>query len=114
MYYTITGSLKSYLQNMFDYSSSEASGLSSTFTCLVYMSPLVGAFMADYVLGRFKSILLFACIYTFGIILCGISTYPSINSQSLFLFSLYCIITLGAGGLKPNTPNFGKLYKCIE
>jgi peptide/histidine transporter 3/4 len=106
-YYGITSSLKTYLQNYLGYTSAQASALTSTVSNINYFTPLLGAYLADVKWGRYNTILVFGLIYVAGVILTAVAAEPSIHSKGLFLFALYGLICLGAGGIKPNVSTFG-------
>ena len=84
-------------------------------TC--YLTPLLGAWLADSHWGRYYTILVFSIIYFFGMVLLTLSAfipgltpppdrYPtSLQSAALYI-SLY-VVALGTGGIKPNVSAFG-------
>ncbi|KAJ4970992.1 hypothetical protein NE237_004091 [Protea cynaroides] len=88
-------------------------------TC--YITPLIGAFLADAYLGRFWTIALFSIIYVFGMAFLTLSAsvhglMPSCNSdgvchtstgQSVACFAALYLIALGTGGIKPCVSSFG-------
>lgn len=87
-----------------------------------YVLTIFGAFMADAYLGRFKTIILFSCIYAVGMVLLTLSASidslrppictarPCIlatNGQTAFLYGALALIALGTGGIKPCVSSFG-------
>ncbi|KAL5780577.1 hypothetical protein ACOSQ2_011314 [Xanthoceras sorbifolium] len=87
-----------------------------------YILTILGAFLADAYLGRFKTIIIFSCVYSVGLILLTLSA--SIDSlrpplctkrpcmkandgQNAFLFGALALIALGTGGIKPCVSSFG-------
>lgn len=49
------------------------------FTCLAYLSPLVGSLLADSYLGRFKVILYGSSIYVLGHVLLSFGAVPTMS-----------------------------------
>ncbi|KAI7835665.1 hypothetical protein COHA_010404, partial [Chlorella ohadii] len=84
-------------------------------TC--YLTPLLGAWLADSAWGRYKTILIFSGIYLVGMVLLAFSAWapgltpgPDESStplQSAFLYASLYIVALGTGGIKPNVSAFG-------
>ena len=69
------------------------------------MTPILGAVVADQYLGRYKTILLFANIYTLGLCILWTTSLPGIlhHDQKLAAFIVaIVIIALGTGGIKSN------------
>lgn len=85
-------------------------------TC--YLTPLLGAWLADSKWGRYKTILVFSAVYVVGMLLLAGSTtiydvLPTAGENrkrhvqdTIFYISLY-IVALGTGGIKPNVSAFG-------
>ena len=87
-------------------------------TC--YLTPLLGAWLADSSWGRYKTILFFSMIYFAGMAaLAGATLVPGLAPapdtrdrgatlvQNLALFVPLYTIALGTGGIKPNVSAFG-------
>ncbi|CAK7346295.1 unnamed protein product [Dovyalis caffra] len=87
-----------------------------------YVLTLLGAFCADAYLGRFKTIIIFSCIYTVGMTLmtvsasidslrppqCKVRPCPeATDGQTGFLYVALALIALGTGGIKPCVSSFG-------
>ncbi|KAM0967726.1 hypothetical protein ACFX2A_016474 [Malus domestica] len=87
-----------------------------------YVLTLFGAFVADAYLGRFKTIIIFSCIYTVGMVLLTVSASvdsfrpppctvrpcnQATNSQTALLYGALGLIALGTGGIKPCVSSFG-------
>jgi proton-dependent oligopeptide transporter, POT family len=66
------------------------------FVAWSYLLPLFGGMLADWFLGKYKTILYLSIVYAIG----GITLALSTNSESLFTVALM-LIALGAGGIKP-------------
>ncbi|MCO5550549.1 hypothetical protein L7F22_004036 [Adiantum nelumboides] len=84
-------------------------------TC--YITPLIGAFLADAYLGRYWTIAVFSAIYFVGMVLLTLTTaVPSlvppktgsatVGQLAAFYLALY-LIALGTGGIKPCVSSFG-------
>lgn len=72
------------------------------FVGMVYLLPLVGAWLADKVWGRYKTILYISLLYCVGHgVLATADLCDTIESRRYILLSGLFIIALGAGGIKP-------------
>ncbi|XP_065615754.1 protein NRT1/ PTR FAMILY 5.4-like [Quercus suber] len=69
--------------------------------------PIVGAFIADSYLGRFKTIVVASFIYCTGMVflILSVSVIPWHYRKALFFFALY-ILAVGEGGHKPCVQTF--------
>ncbi|XP_027332418.1 protein NRT1/ PTR FAMILY 8.1-like [Abrus precatorius] len=88
-------------------------------TC--YITPLIGAFVADAYLGRYLTILCFSIVYVIGMVLLTLSaSVPGIKptcyaednchatqGQRTVCFVALYLIALGTGGIKPCVSSFG-------
>eukprot|EP00879_Flechtneria_rotunda_P018658 GHRR01019581.1.p1 GENE.GHRR01019581.1~~GHRR01019581.1.p1 ORF type:complete len:740 (+),score=306.24 GHRR01019581.1:672-2891(+) len=84
-------------------------------TC--YITPLLGAYLADSHWGRYRTILVFSSIYMLGVVglaftswLPGLTPGPCDDAtwlQNGVLFAALGVIALGTGGIKPNVSAFG-------
>ncbi|KAL5982536.1 hypothetical protein ACLOJK_016609 [Asimina triloba] len=91
-----------------------------------FVLTLLGAFLADAYLGRFRTIMIFSCIYVVGMILLTLSGSldslrpppclnpvdlktcpPATTGQSALLYIALGLIALGTGGIKPCVSSFG-------
>src|SRR6267143_6459036 len=66
-----------------------------TFVSCVYFLPLFGAFLADAVLGKYRTILILSIVYCFG------HLALALDHTRLGLAIGLGLIALGAGGIKP-------------
>ncbi len=72
------------------------------FVAIVYLTPLVGAWIADNLLGRYKTILSISLLYCIGHgVLALADLFPDVESRRMVLYTGLIIIGLGAGGIKP-------------
>src|SRR3569833_846958 len=80
-----------------------ASAIFGTYAARVYLTPILGGFLADRLLGKRRTVLLGACIMALGHFLMAV--------ESAFLFALLCLV-IGSGCLKGNIASqVGGLYK---
>ncbi|ODQ68067.1 peptide transporter PTR2-A [Nadsonia fulvescens var. elongata DSM 6958] len=82
-----------------------AVGMNSAFQLWCYVTPIIGAIVADTFVGKYNTITFFCCIYAFGLmILCVTSTEESLKSlrglSGLVISMVF--IGIGTGGIKPN------------
>src|SRR3989442_4385523 len=73
----------------------EAQGWYHTFVFFVYFLPLIGAFLADAVLGKYRTILILSIVYCFG------HFVLAINDTRVGLICGLSLVAMGAGGIKP-------------
>ncbi|GMR57610.1 hypothetical protein PMAYCL1PPCAC_27805, partial [Pristionchus mayeri] len=73
------------------------------FSCIAYLSPLLGSIAADSYFGRYKVILYVSIFYVCGHGLLSFGALPWLEYQyrSLFDFSGLLVIALSTGGIKP-------------
>jgi len=118
-YYTISGSLRNFLEDAGPpgadgtrgIEAGPATSISACFSMLSYMSCILGGYLADNRLGRYRTILYFALVYVFGVFVVAFSAYPAIIStdlsEPLFLLGAMVFVAIGTGAIKPNVMNFG-------
>ena len=106
-FYGLVGSLSIFLTREIKLSSAMASELGNTFSAINYLSPLLGAYLAETQWGRYKTIMYFCALYCVGMVMCTISAHPRIQSASLFFFGLFGAVAIGSGGIKPNVVVLG-------
>ncbi|WP_406700403.1 peptide MFS transporter [Singulisphaera sp. Ch08] len=91
-----------YLMKHLDYSENDAYALYGTYTGLVYLTPLLGGYLADRFLGQRKAILIGGSLMALG--------HFAMAIESLLTLALGLII-LGNGFFKPNISTMvGQLY----
>eukprot|EP00981_Chlorochromonas_danica_P011457 scaffold4013_cov192-Ochromonas_danica.AAC.2 len=105
-YYGFAGSLVLFFENSFGYSNADADVQYSAWSGICYVTPLLGGYLADTYLGRYKTILIFCSIYLLGLALVVVSAEPD-NLSIDVLFPAIYIIALGTGGIKPNVSTMG-------
>ncbi|GAA5811106.1 hypothetical protein MFLAVUS_004535 [Mucor flavus] len=126
-YYGLTGPFQNYIQNPNPSSypaelpgamgkgQQTATALTTFFQFWCYVTPIIGAVIADQYWGKYKTILIFACIYFVGLIVLTLTSIPSaITSGATFpgFIVAIIIIGLGTGGIKANvSPLVAEQYK---
>ncbi|KAF9287665.1 hypothetical protein BGZ74_001035 [Mortierella antarctica] len=98
-----------YMLTHLELSKGSATAISRGFSFFSYATTIFGAIVADKWLGKFKTILIFAILYTAGLVLLTVSSIDSLkDSLGLpgFIVALYCMISWGTGGIKSNVSTF--------
>ena len=102
-YYGMRALLVLYLVNALDYPRADALAIYGTYTALVYLTPIVGGYLADRYLGYRKSILIGGLVMAMG--------HFAMAFPALLMPALGLIIT-GNGFFKPNISTLvGSLYR---
>lgn len=100
-YYGLVGNLELFFKRVLNKSTATASLHVTIFAGTCYMTPLLGGWLADSYLNRFRAIVVFSIIYCIGLGFISASTYI-IDATSQFAFEpffwigLY-LVTLGTG-----------------
>ncbi|XP_049360352.1 protein NRT1/ PTR FAMILY 5.10-like [Solanum verrucosum] len=120
-YYGIDSNLISYLTGPLGQSVASAAENVNVWSGTASLLPLLGAFIADSYLGRYRTIIIFSVLYILGLGFLTLSTVlPSSHSDCqdtatcsppkfqiiFFFFSLY-LVAFGQGGHKPCVQAFG-------
>ncbi|XP_030937246.1 protein NRT1/ PTR FAMILY 5.10-like [Quercus lobata] len=112
-----------YLTEQLGQSTATAAVNVNTWSGTALLLPLLGAFIADSYLGRYRTIIIASCIYILGLGLLTLSVLPSLIKSNhmdtlkvrlcsselqviLFFISLY-LVAVGQGGYKPCVQAFG-------
>jgi POT family proton-dependent oligopeptide transporter len=105
-FYGMRTVLALYMINVLAFSEQNAATIMPGFVASCYIAPLLGGWLADRVLGRYKTILYFSGPYILGhIILGGME-----NRTGLFIALV--LLALGSGSIKPNTSTLmGAMYE---
>ncbi|KAI9364318.1 POT family-domain-containing protein [Pilaira anomala] len=116
-YYGLTGPFQNYIQNpapesypaelpgAMDRGQQTATALNTFFQFWCYVTPIIGAIVADQYFGKYNTILIFSCLYLVGLIILTATSIPSaIESGATFPGFVVSIIIIGlaAGGIKSN------------
>ncbi len=106
-YYGFAGSLVLFFE-MKGLSSADAVNQFQLWNGAVYVSPLLGGYMADTYWGAYKTIKIFSIVYLIGLFVFCAATVPLLPDWSLaIVFVAIYIISVGAGGIKPNVSTLG-------
>ncbi|KAK7372070.1 hypothetical protein VNO80_05439 [Phaseolus coccineus] len=120
-YYGMSTNLVSYFKTQLNQHGATASKNVANWGGTCYITPLIGAFVADAYLGRYLTILYFSIVYVIGMTLLTLSASvpgmkptcdPQDNchatqGQSAICFVALYLIALGTGGIKPCVSSFG-------
>ncbi len=97
-YYGMRAILLLYMVEILSFSDSAANRTISYFIAACYLLPLLGGYVADNFLGKYRTIVYFAVPYIFGQVLLGIA---SLHNETCLVVSLG-LLAMGAGVIKPN------------
>ena len=111
-YYGMRALLIFYLVQHWLYSDEKASVIYGAYTALVYITPVIGGYLADRYLGQRKAVLFGAAMLTFGHFLMAFEGEGGQDSAAINVFWLaLAFIILGVGFLKANISVIvGQLY----
>ncbi|EEF49564.1 Peptide transporter, putative [Ricinus communis] len=106
-FYGVAGNLITYLTNDLHQPTAAAAKNINTWIGVSSIFPILGAFIADSFLGRFKTILFASIIYFTGMVLLtlSVSVVPTHHREMAFFIALY-ILAIGEGGHKPCVQTF--------
>ncbi|KAK1589255.1 hypothetical protein Q3G72_032018 [Acer saccharum] len=120
-YYGMSSNLVRYFKHRLNQSSATATKSNQDWGGTCYITPLIGAFVADAYLGRYWTIAIFSIIYVFGMTFLTLTaTLPGLRptcdgndncnateAQSAATFVALYLIALGTGGIKPCVSSYG-------
>ncbi|KAF3439540.1 hypothetical protein FNV43_RR17818 [Rhamnella rubrinervis] len=120
-YYGMSSNLVRYFEHQLHQETATASKNNSNWSGTCYITPLIGAFLADAYLGRFWTIALFSIIYVIGMTFLtmtasisglkptcyGKENCHATDTQSAVCFVALYLIALGTGGIKPCVSSYG-------
>ena len=100
-YYGLASSIVLFWQRDLNMGNEEANNQYSAWSGICYVTPLLGGYLADSFLGRFRSILIFSAVYLVGLIFLAFATLPAdagglADPKGLIFAGLY-IVALGTG-----------------
>ena len=102
-YYGMRALLIFYLTKHWLFSDSESGVIYGAYTALVYITPVLGGYLADKWLGQRKAVLYGAILLTFGHFIMGFEGDGGQDPASLNIFWLaLAFIIVGSGFLKAN------------
>src|SRR5256885_2532916 len=94
-YYGMRALLMLYMLNAFRFDQKPASSIYKIYTSLVYVTPILGGYLADRYLGNKKAVIIGAILMAIGHFLMAFEEWPIFMGALLFLI-------LGNGMFKPN------------
>ncbi|HVE77247.1 MAG TPA: peptide MFS transporter, partial [Gemmatimonadaceae bacterium] len=104
-FYGMRALLVLYLVNAIGWSDGDASRLYGTYAGLVWLTPLIGGYLADRLLGTRRSLVIGALVIALGHFLLAL------QSMTMFYAGLACVI-VGTGFFKPNVSTMvGQIYR---
>lgn len=103
-YYGMRALLMLYMINYFRWTQKDASTIYKVYTSFVYVTPIIGGYLADRYLGNKRAVIIGAILMAIGHFLMAFEAY------SIFMSALVFLI-LGNGFFKPNmSTQVGRLY----
>ncbi|KAI9763596.1 MAG: peptide transporter ptr2 [Geoglossum simile] len=122
-FYGLSGPFQNYIQNgrhgavpgALGRGQSGATGLTNFFQFWCYVTPIIGAIIADQYLGKYNTIVYFAMVYIVGLVVLLVTSLPVSLEHGAGLGGLIAamiIIGLGTGGIKSNvSPLIAEQYR---
>ncbi|NXT02513.1 S15A1 protein, partial [Jacana jacana] len=118
-YYGMKAVLVLYFKYFLQWDDNLSTAIYHTFVALCYLTPILGALIADSWLGKFKTIVSLSIVYTIGQAVMSVSSMNDLTDQNrdgspdnipvhiaLSMIGLI-LIALGTGGIKPCVSAFG-------
>uniref|UniRef100_A0A8C7X8P7 Solute carrier family 15 member 1a n=1 Tax=Oryzias sinensis TaxID=183150 RepID=A0A8C7X8P7_9TELE len=118
-YYGMRAVLVLYFKYFLQWDDDLATSIYHTFVALCYLTPILGAIVADSWLGKFKTIIYLSVVYAIGQVAMAVSAMHDITDSDrdgtpnnmtfhvvLSMVGLF-LIALGTGGIKPCVAAFG-------
>lgn len=94
-YYGMRAILLLYMIDQLHFEKADASRAMAYFMAACYLLPLVGGYVADHYLGKYRTIVYFSLPYILGHVILGIEQVP-------FLLVALALLAMGSGVIKPN------------
>merc|ERR1719162_2875365 len=105
-FYTFTGTQEFFLEHL-GYTLSQAGGINAAMSTLCMCWALLAGWIADAVLGRYMTILVFGGVYASGALVACLAAWPGFESSRCYLFGIMVLVPIGTAGIKANISNFG-------
>eukprot|EP00608_Synchroma_pusillum_P009396 CAMPEP_0198438436 /NCGR_PEP_ID=MMETSP1452-20131203/50943_1 /TAXON_ID=1181717 /ORGANISM="Synchroma pusillum, Strain CCMP3072" /LENGTH=617 /DNA_ID=CAMNT_0044159019 /DNA_START=66 /DNA_END=1919 /DNA_ORIENTATION=+ len=105
-YYGFAGSLVLLFQSRLGFNNSDAVVQYNVWSGACYVTPLLGGYLADTYLGRYRTIILFCLVYLGGLIMVVLGVIPGATAVPLVFAAMYTV-ALGTGGIKANVSTMG-------
>uniref|UniRef100_A0A668S7C3 Solute carrier family 15 member 2 n=1 Tax=Oreochromis aureus TaxID=47969 RepID=A0A668S7C3_OREAU len=109
-YYGMKALLTLYFLNYLKWDKDLSTAVYHAFSGLCYFTPILGAFIADSWLGKYKTIIYLSIVYVIGHVVKSVGAIPTVGSTELHIalsMSGLILIALGTGGIKPCVAAFG-------
>ena len=101
-FYGMRSILVAYMTGMLLMSKNEATEVVHLFIACTYLMPLLGAWLADRFLGRYRTIISISLLYCLGHAVLAMADFAiDDETRKWILFAGLTIIAIGAGGIKP-------------
>lgn len=101
-FYGMRSILVAYMTGMLLMSKNEATEVVHLFIACTYLMPLLGAWLADRFLGRYRTIFSISLLYCLGNAVLAMADFAGdVETRKWVLFAGLAIIAVGAGGIKP-------------
>jgi len=114
-YYGMRAILVLFLSNILGYSETDSSVVFHGFTVLAYLTPILGAILADSFIGKFNTIFYVSILYAVGQVVITISSAGDEKGEegldkvtmTALLYTGLLMVGAGTGGIKPCVATFG-------
>lgn len=106
-FYGMRSILTLYMIHELDMTKAHSQSIMHGLIALNYTMPLVGGWIADHFLGRYRTILYVSLFYCLGhAVLAATDLFSSLDARRLILYAGLLIIAMGSGGIKPSVSAF--------
>lgn len=106
-FYGMRSILTLYMIHELDMTKAHSQSIMHGLIALNYTMPLLGGWIADRFLGRYRTILYVSLFYCLGhAILAATDLFSSLDVRRLILYAGLLIIAMGSGGIKPSVSAF--------
>eukprot|EP01130_Rhizamoeba_saxonica_P018911 TRINITY_DN9641_c0_g1_i1.p1 TRINITY_DN9641_c0_g1~~TRINITY_DN9641_c0_g1_i1.p1 ORF type:complete len:529 (-),score=78.58 TRINITY_DN9641_c0_g1_i1:26-1612(-) len=113
-FYSILANLQLFLTDTLHVGTGAANSIILGWTGTCYITPVIGGWLADAKLGRYKSILAFIIVYVIGMFLLALGALLSTETKNgatpfhvVIVVASLVVIAIGTGGIKSNVSTFG-------
>ncbi|XP_069838562.1 solute carrier family 15 member 2 isoform X2 [Dendropsophus ebraccatus] len=109
-FYGMKAVLTLYFVNYLHWSENLSTTVYHAFTGLCYFTPIIGAPIADSLLGKFNTIFWLSILYVIGHVIKSVGAIPTVGSKEVHVaLSMIGLIAIafGTGGIKPCVSAFG-------
>ncbi|XP_039186068.1 solute carrier family 15 member 2 isoform X1 [Crotalus tigris] len=109
-YYGMKAVLTLYFLYFLHWDETTSTSVYHAFSSLCYFTPVIGAFIADSWLGKYKTIIYLSIVYVIGHVIKSVGAMPNVGNQIahvILSMTGLSLIALGTGGIKPCVAAFG-------